>query len=290
MDSSASVLDSLRTVEFRLGLKGYNVDEVDEYLEKAAVEATSLKEQLRQTTERLKQASERIAELEAQRGAAPVDRGESDGPSVAAASVIPAPLVAPAPPEPVLPPPPVPVPQPVVQSDDALSQTLLMAQRFVEQAKRESESEAMAIVSRAEDQANAIVNQAEEQARRLAMDSEQRLREEVHRLESARSQLASDVESLGRYLDAERNRLRGSLDEIGKWLDEKLQPGATVAALRARPSASAEITAGANRLGPRPAAGDPRASIGDGTNGGGMPSGGDYHSHSLPGEGGSHSL
>ena len=42
MDNSqapASILDTLRTVEFRLGLKGYNVDEVDEYLDKAAQEA-----------------------------------------------------------------------------------------------------------------------------------------------------------------------------------------------------------------------------------------------------------
>ena len=33
--SPTSTLDTLRTVEFRLGLKGYNVDEVDEYLDKA---------------------------------------------------------------------------------------------------------------------------------------------------------------------------------------------------------------------------------------------------------------
>ena len=65
-------------MEFRLGLKGYNVDEVDEYLEKAAVEAEGLHEQLRQMTERLRQASERIAQLEAERrqpppSPAPVD-------------------------------------------------------------------------------------------------------------------------------------------------------------------------------------------------------------------------
>ena len=67
MDSpqpTQSTLETLRTVEFRLGLKGYNVDEVDEYLEKAAVEAEALHEQLRQMADRLRQASERIAQLE----------------------------------------------------------------------------------------------------------------------------------------------------------------------------------------------------------------------------------
>src|ERR1700722_20977998 len=60
------ILETLRTVEFRLGLKGYNVDEVDEYLEKAALEAERLQEQLRQTIERLRQAGERIAQLESE--------------------------------------------------------------------------------------------------------------------------------------------------------------------------------------------------------------------------------
>ena len=57
-------LETLRTVEFRLGLRGYDVDEVDDYLEKVAVEADALQEQLRQMTDRLRQAAERIALLE----------------------------------------------------------------------------------------------------------------------------------------------------------------------------------------------------------------------------------
>src|SRR5664280_2414344 len=64
MASSKSALDSLRTVEFRETLKGYHRDDVDEYLEKAAVEAEGLQEQLRQTSERLRQAGERISQLE----------------------------------------------------------------------------------------------------------------------------------------------------------------------------------------------------------------------------------
>jgi DivIVA domain-containing protein len=64
MDSSQSALDSLRTVEFRETLKGYHRDDVDEYLEKAAVEAEGLQEQLRQSGERLRQAAERISQLE----------------------------------------------------------------------------------------------------------------------------------------------------------------------------------------------------------------------------------
>jgi DivIVA domain-containing protein len=67
MDSSpatSSILDTLRTVEFRLGLKGYNVDEVDEYLDRAAQEAEAIQETIRQLNERLRQAGDRIVQLE----------------------------------------------------------------------------------------------------------------------------------------------------------------------------------------------------------------------------------
>ena len=62
--SQSPSLDSLRTVEFRQTLRGYHIDDVDEYLERVAVEAEGLQEQYRQSNERLKQAADRIAQLE----------------------------------------------------------------------------------------------------------------------------------------------------------------------------------------------------------------------------------
>ena len=47
--TTQSALDALRTAEFRLSLRGYDVDEVDDFLERAAVEADQLREQVRQT-------------------------------------------------------------------------------------------------------------------------------------------------------------------------------------------------------------------------------------------------
>src|ERR1700683_3276786 len=86
------ILETLRTVEFRLGLKGYNVDEVDEYLEKAALEAERLQEQLRQTIERLRQAGERIAPLGSEprpvAAAAPVPEPVAAAPAATEAQVL----------------------------------------------------------------------------------------------------------------------------------------------------------------------------------------------------------
>ncbi len=45
--NETSALNSLRTVQFRLGLKGYNVDDVDAFLERAASDAERLQQRLR---------------------------------------------------------------------------------------------------------------------------------------------------------------------------------------------------------------------------------------------------
>lgn len=233
MDSGQStqqpILETLRTVEFRLGLKGYNVDEVDEYLEKAAVEAETLQEHVRQLMERLRQSGERIAQLEAER---------QDRPAA-----------------------PAPVASADVMGDETLQRTLLLAQKFVDQAKRESESEATAVVARAEEQARTLVADAEERARRTAAEAEQRLREEVGRLESMRTQLASDVENMARHLEAERNRLRTTLSEVLKWVDDNIQPASSLMALRARTGEPGRGQAPAPAPRPAPAA-QPRAGTG----------------------------
>jgi DivIVA domain-containing protein len=200
--SSSSTLDTLRTVEFRLGLKGYNVDEVDEYLDKAAQEAEALQEHVRQLNERLRQASDRIAQLETERRSEPADT-----------QAVPA----------VVAPEPAPAPDPVEAglNDETLQRTLLLAQKFVDQTKRESEAEAAAIIA-----------QAEQRASELQTEAEQNLRNDVARLEASRTQLAADVESMARHLESERNRLRAALSDILKWVDENVQPANSLMGVR----------------------------------------------------------
>lgn len=185
MDASQSALDSLRTVEFRETLKGYHRDDVDEYLEKAAVEAEGLQEQLRQSTERLRKAAETIAQLETELAAKP------EAPA-------PAPVVV-APAEPAI-------------ADDTLQRTLLLAQKFVDETKADAEAEAKRVVA-----------DAEAQARRVQAESEQRLREEIARLESSRGQLSHEVETMARQLETERERLRSALAEMLSWVDGNLK-------------------------------------------------------------------
>lgn len=181
MDASQSALDSLRTVEFRETLKGYHRDDVDGYLEKAAVEAEGLQEQLRQSNERLRKAAETIAQLETELAAKPEVQ----------------PVMA-APVEPAI-------------ADDTLQRTLVLAQKFVDETKADAEAQAARLVA-----------DAEAQARKVQAESEQRLREEIARLESNRSHLSHEVETMARQLESERDRLRSALSEMLSWVDGNL--------------------------------------------------------------------
>jgi len=204
MDASQSALDSLRTVEFRETLKGYHRDDVDEYLEKAAVEAEGLQEQLRQSNERLRKAAESIAQMETELAAKLEVRSE-----------------------PVAPPP--------VIADDTLQRTLVLAQKFVDETKADAEA-----------QATRVIADAEAVARKVQAESEQRLREEIARLESNRSHLSHEVETMARQLETERERLRSALSEMLSWVDGNLNAAAdassSVTNITEAQRASGEVT------------------------------------------------
>lgn len=221
-----SALESLRTVEFRQTLRGYHIDDVDEYLERVAVEAEGIQEQLRQAHERVRQATERITQLERQR---------QEGPQPESAAVEPG------------------------EGTDSLQRTLALAQKFVEQTEAEARAQAKTKLEEAEQRARTLVEEAEQRARAVAEESEKRLRDEVARLEGLRGKLAGDVETITRHLDAERTRLRGALGEMLHWIDETLQPPAT---LKPPSPSPATTPAAGEQRGPRQdaAPGGPTAS------------------------------
>jgi cell division initiation protein len=205
MESSKSTpqssLDSLRTVEFRQTLRGYHIDDVDEYLERVAVEAEALQEQFRQSNERLRQAADRIAQLEhllAEARQREQQREQQSEHQVLAQ-------------------------QPERVADDTLQRTLLLAQKFVDETKAEAEAQARVTLSKAEEQARALLSDAETRARSAGADTERKLREEVVRLEDRRTQLKEDIDTAGRRIDAERSRLRSALAEMMLWVDKNLQ-------------------------------------------------------------------
>ena len=200
-DNAYSALDSIDTVAFKVGLKGYNVDEVDEFLERLSVEVHQLKELVQQQRQQLRQAGERINQLDA--------RGPSETPTVA----------------------PSPAPSAVrtinVTGAEQVTAMIAMAQQFIEQAQQEAETKA-----------REMTTGAQERAREIVTEARSRAEDEVNRLNGLKQRLGEDVETLARQLESERKRLSGALAEFSRWVESSLQVGG---ARSSAPASSAHV-------------------------------------------------
>lgn len=214
-DISTSTLDALTTVEFKSSLRGYAIDEVDDFLDRAAVEVEHLREQIRQQQQQLQKASERIQALESERRA----------PSAVAATPPPAPAPAPTPP-------PAPAPVAAVQATptaaparaagaEQIAEMIAMAQEFVAHAQEE-----------AEQRAKHLTGLAQERAREIVSEAQSRASDEIERLNGLKRRLSEDVEKLAAQVEQERTRLRTQLTAFLQWVDENVQSHTAVAAVR----------------------------------------------------------
>jgi DivIVA domain-containing protein len=202
-DTTISALDVIDTVAFKINVRGYNVDEVDEFLERLSVEVHQLKELVQQQRQQLRQAGERINQLDSRAGVAPA-------PAPAPLASAPAPAPAPA------------ARNITVTGAEQVTAMIVMAQQFIEQAQQE-----------AEDKAREMTTGAQERAREIVAEARSRAEDEVNRLNGLKQRLSEDVETLTRQLDSERKRLSGALAEFSRWVESSLQVGGV------RPSAPA---------------------------------------------------
>lgn len=184
-DNKRSAIDHLDSITFKVGLKGYNVDEVDEYLERLSGEVNQLKDMVSQLRQQLRVAQERGAS------------GPATGQVPAAA-----PAAAPA--------------AGVIQvgraassnESETVTSMISMAQKFVEQAKIDAEAKAKELMSA-----------AQERARELVADAKSRAEDEVTRLNGLKQRLGEDIETLSNRLESERARLTTVVVEFSRWIE-----------------------------------------------------------------------
>jgi cell division initiation protein len=227
-ENATSALDTIDTVAFKVGLKGYNVDEVDDFLERLSVEVRQLKDLAQQQRQQLRQAAERISQLDARGATGPV--------AVTPASATPTPS-------------PAPVAQAIrtggAQGAEQVTSMIAMAQRFIEEAQSEAEEKAREFTAAAQERAREIVNEARSRAE-----------DEVNRLNGLKQRLSEDVETLSHQLQAERARIAQVLAEFTMWVETSLQAGAkssSVAPTRsAPPSPSPSVAPAPVVASPRP--------------------------------------
>src|SRR3954447_2545337 len=196
MDVTPQVINE---VEFHQKMRGYDPDEVDDFLERVASAVEQFLERVRVAETRAAAAERRAAELEQARGAraAPVTK------PVAAET----------------------------DETDAIKRTLVLAQRTADAAVKEAEEEASRTLRTAQEQVQRLYAEAQEQARKLVIDAEsdarkksddtrQRLVKEIITLEATRDALRADQGILERHLDEQRLRLRSSIGELQRLLDD----------------------------------------------------------------------
>ncbi len=206
METTSGTPHLLTDVRFSVARKGYDPDEVDNFLERVSAAVAQLQEKLRQATANAEAAEGRAAEATRAQTLlqARVDKLESD---LAAAREQAA--AAPA--------------APARSSEDdtaEVSKVLVLAQRTADAAVAEARATASQIVNQAEQEATRVLANARTEADENAARRRAVLAEEVSTLESDRDSLNGEISALNRYLEDQRASLGGALSRIQAVLDD----------------------------------------------------------------------
>ena len=206
MDVTPQVINE---VEFHQKMRGYDPDEVDDFLERVAVAVGQLSDRLHEAETRAATSDRRAIELE---------RKVRE--------------LAERPPEPVEPAAP---PAPAVDDEtETIRRTLVLAQRTADAAVKEAQEDAQRTLASAQAQADTLLNEAQTTSRRLVSDAEiearktsedtrQRMIDEIVALEETREALKADQGILERHLEEQRLRLRSSIGDLQRLLDDPVR-------------------------------------------------------------------
>jgi DivIVA domain-containing protein len=174
----------LRSSEIKDSWRGYDRDEVDDLLERAAVTIEGLTHKLQDVANR--------PVPSAAAGAAPA---QAD----------------------------VPLPS-SREDADMLQRTLLLAQRAADDAVNEAQARARQLLDESEAKAQSLVSDAETTARRIAEGERRRLEAEILDLSSRREQLRTDADALDAYTTGYRDRIRAAIEADLENLGSTVEP------------------------------------------------------------------
>ncbi|MCU1458959.1 MAG: DivIVA protein [Actinomycetia bacterium] len=194
----------LRDIEIGSEFRGYNRDEVDELLERAATTIEGL-------TDRVLQLTDRINAL----GSAAPTATASEAPAAAKAA------------EPIgatVPPPPQPAAPPVSDGGDLIQRTLLLAQKTADDTVAEAEEHARKVRADADAHAAAVVGDAEARARTIQDEHKAKLEHEVIDLSGRRDALLADIDTLSTYDENFRAKIRVAIEADLAAISERPAP------------------------------------------------------------------
>lgn len=172
--------------EFREARRGgYNIRDVDEFLDRIAAGVGEMQERIREAYQRAETAENRVIDL--QRELEDAQRRAADGAG---------------------------------DAEDTLRRTLVLAQRTADATIKEAKDEAQRLVTEARDEAAKTRASAEVEVRDEMASARQQAEAEVQQLAATREQLAGEIAILEQHLDAQRDRIRTSLGELQRVVDD----------------------------------------------------------------------
>ena len=186
----------LREVEFRDRLRGYDFEEVDEFLEQVAVAVDAMQAELTSHRESLKLADDRIAKAEAL--IAELESQPSSG-----------------------------EPKPI--DDEGIRKTLMLAQRTADMAIAEAKAEADKILSGARTDAEKVLSEADDYVKNMKTEAEKGLSSRIESMTAQHDQLVAEIKVLNQVLKAERARLTEALNSALRFVAQAFPVNESVA-------------------------------------------------------------
>jgi DivIVA domain-containing protein len=197
----------IEEVEFRGSIRGYDRNEVDDFLDRVAAGFGRLQNQLTEAIDRATRAEERAKQAEERLRAQPQPIAEP---------VMPAPV------------------DPDLAADSAVQaahRTLHLAQRTADAAVQEARDEAERLIADAQADVERLTADANAAADRLRREAAAEIEEkaeqarwrmaaEVDELEATRSRMLADIEILDGHLRAHGDQLRRTLEALQRGLDD----------------------------------------------------------------------
>ncbi|MCU0312310.1 MAG: DivIVA domain-containing protein [Acidimicrobiales bacterium] len=214
MEGTPGTPHLLTDVRFSVSRKGYDPDEVDNFLERVSAAVAQLQDKLRQATTQAEDAESRATEaartqavLQARLDAV---EGELEAARGAGAGAVPR--------------------SPEDDAENA-SKVLVLAQRTADAAIEDANATASTTLAEARSKAAALVGDAEQESARLlaaarveasALVTRQRdtLAGEIRDLEAVRDSVATDVSILESHVGEQRSALQGSIARLQALLDD----------------------------------------------------------------------
>lgn len=193
---------TIREVEFREKIRGYNPDDVDDFLEQVAVAFEAMEDRLRSAPNEPSAAQSpapaQVETREARSGTSivstPVDR--SRGVPAAASEF----------------------------DSDTIQRTLLLAQKTADVTVKAAEEQAEITVGEAKAKADVMINQAMHRAREIVDDAVNQARDEVLELAKSKDRLLGELNHLNSRLASAKDQMKRLLEGVMEQIEGSFTP------------------------------------------------------------------